>query len=231
MRSEPLTPTDKLRILGFGDSVLNGGVLTEQDSLATSIIEKKLKEEYRCLNISAGSWGPDNCFAWLSEYGNFNAGLFFLIVSSHDAHDNMDFRKTVGIDVSHPFQQYKSAIYELMDRYLIPRILRKKTETGDNIAKGDTFNQGFSSFFDYTQNNNIPFFIYLHPEMKEIEEGKYNEQGEQIIQFCKEHHICLIKGLAHEDISCFRDNIHLNEHGQHVLANALLPVINSFLNE
>lgn len=40
MRSDEVDPTKKL-VLGLGDSVLNGGVQTEQDSLATSIFQQK----------------------------------------------------------------------------------------------------------------------------------------------------------------------------------------------
>jgi hypothetical protein len=44
MRSDSLSASDSIRILGFGDSVLNGGVQTEQDSLATSIIEYAVRQ-------------------------------------------------------------------------------------------------------------------------------------------------------------------------------------------
>lgn len=37
------------------------------------------------LNISAGSWGPDNCAAYLKHYGLFGAKAMSLLVSSHDA--------------------------------------------------------------------------------------------------------------------------------------------------
>ena len=233
MRSDPLDSTDKLRILGFGDSVINGGVQTEQDSLATSIIEKKLikdkGEGYRCCNISAGSWGPDNCFAYLQEKGDFNACLIFLVVSSHDAYDNMIFQKILDLNPSYPSQQYNSAIFEILDRYLIPRLLKKKKEEGDRIVKGNTFNTGFLSFYYYTEEK-IPFFIYLHPNKREVKEGQYDEQGNEIIRFCELYHISLIKGIEYEAVSGFRDDIHLNEQGQRVLANTLLPEIEKLLS-
>ena len=51
-------------ILGLGDSVINGGTLTDQDSLATTRLSKSLTQllqrKVQVLNISAGSWGPDN---------------------------------------------------------------------------------------------------------------------------------------------------------------------------
>jgi hypothetical protein len=233
MRSKPVKQTDKIRILGFGDSVFNGGVQTEQDSLATSIIENTLTQEYekniRCFNISYGSWAPDNCYAYLKEKGDFGAALIFLVVSSHDAHDNMDFRKIIDIHPSFPSKQHKSAIYELFSRYLVPHIMRRKT-VGDHITKGKIFNSGFLSFYNYTQENNIPLFIYLHPDIKELQEGKYDEQGDKIIEFCAENNIQLLKGIDYENESCFRDGIHLNEHGQRILANTLLPEIKRLLN-
>ncbi len=44
----------KEHILCLGDSVLNGGVLTDDDDLATSIISNT--SPYQALNISVGSW-------------------------------------------------------------------------------------------------------------------------------------------------------------------------------
>jgi lysophospholipase L1-like esterase len=223
----------KITLLGFGDSVINGGVQTEQDSLATSVIEHTLSQEssknVRCLNISYGSWGPDNCYAYLEEKGDFDADLIFLVVSSHDAHDNMDFQKVIDVHPSYPSKQYKSAVYELFDRYIIPRIARKK-ETEDHIVKGNIFNPGFLSFYNYTQEKQIPFFIYLHPDRQEVREEKYDEQGEKIIEFCIENNISLLQGIEYENDSLFRDGIHLNEHGQRILANTLLTEIKRLLN-
>jgi lysophospholipase L1-like esterase len=49
------------------------------------------------------------------------------------------------------------------------------------------------------------------------------------VKFCFEHNISLIQGLGKEDLSCFRDAIHLNEHGQKVLADALWNEIGKML--
>jgi hypothetical protein len=236
MRSKPVNQTDEIRILGFGDSVINGGTQTEQDSLSTTIIENRLTQEYkkniRCFNISYGSWGPDNCFAYLKEYGDFNAGLLFLVVSSHDAYDNMTFGKIVDIDPNYPIKQYKLALYELLNRYLIPYIKKaKKNGTENNhIVKGNIFNSGFLSFYNYTQERKIPFFIYLHPDKAELIERKYDYQGNEIVKFCTDNNIPLLRGLGYEDESGFRDRIHLNERGQRMLAEALLSEIKRFLN-
>ena len=112
MRSDEIN-SDAVIILGFGDSVLNGGVLTSNEDLATTQLSKsltkKMNKPVQFLNISAGSWGPDNCFAYLLEKGNFNAKGIYLFVSSHDAYDTMNFEKIIDKSVSFPSKQYKIA--------------------------------------------------------------------------------------------------------------------------
>ena len=231
MRSDSLSNNDKIRILGFGDSVINGGAITDHDSLATTIIEKELANKYgysiRCLNISAGSWGPDNCYAYLEEHGDFDADLIFLVLCSHDAYDNITFEEVVDVQPSFPSKQYLSAIYELIDRYIIPRYIKSssKAQNDDPIAKGDIFNSGFLSFYNYTKQNEIPFFIYLHPTLSEVRNNCYDHQGDSIISFCAEKEISLIQGLFFEEEVDFRDKIHFNDKGQKKMADILLPEI------
>ena len=98
----------KIIILGLGDSVLFGGLQSDQDSIATSIFTNEEKK-YQMLNISSGIWGPDNCAAYLKEKGFFNAKKMFLVVSSHDAYDNMNFSPVVGVHKSYPNRQYTLA--------------------------------------------------------------------------------------------------------------------------
>jgi hypothetical protein len=112
MRSDEIN-SKAVTILGLGDSVINGGVLTDQDELATMILSKELtgalNRPVQVLNVSAGSWGPDNCNAYLDERGTFNMHVMLLVVSSHDAYDVMDFTPVVGINYSFPDKQYKLA--------------------------------------------------------------------------------------------------------------------------
>lgn len=233
MRSEVINPSS-VKILGFGDSVINGGNLTDQDSLATTLLSDSLTKNYgqpiQFLNISAGSWGPDNCFAYLKNYGNFNAKYFFLFVSSHDAYDNMNFEKIIGINKSYPNKQYPLAIYELLDRYVLNKIThtpQNVDELGINKRKINTsFNSGFKSFFDYSIKNNVTLIVYLHAEKKELMAKKYNPQGEEIIKFCNENNIALIKDLDYSmDLESYRDNIHVNNRGQKKISNIIQTYI------
>lgn len=231
MRSLPLSSNDKCVILGFGDSVINGGTLTDHDSLATTLVEDQLKDNYRFLNISAGSWGPDNCAGYLEKMGDFNAKMIVLFVSSHDAHDNMTFKSTVGHHEAYPEKQYPLAIIEVFSKYLLPRIMSKVStdSTLDPLMinkHGVGFNPGFDFFNNYAKQHAIPLLICLHLETKEIEKNQFNEQGQEILNYCKANNIKVITGLeVGENTSHYRDNIHLNERGQNLWARALLEEI------
>lgn len=233
-----------VRILGLGDSVINGGVLTDQDSLATTLLSSALSDtlhqEVQILNISAGSWGPDNCNAYLEEKGYFDAKVMLLVVSSHDAYDNMDFKPTVGVHVSFPSKQYISAIVELFDRYLIPKVkdwFHEKTlnqqlvdfEEEHGIKKdGKCFNPGFAALKQKADSLQIPMIIYLHAERSEWKDKKYNLQGQKIIEFAQQENILIIKDLdANINENWYRenDNIHLSQYGQHQMAELIYPYL------
>ena len=220
-RSDNLSKKKK-RILGIGDSVINGGVLTDQDSLATSILSRETN--FQILNISAGSWGPDNIAAYLNEYGTYDAEKMILVCSSHDSHDNMDFSPVVGNHPSYPNKQYNFAWLELMDRYIMPRIFRNNYDVNENVIKnGKEFNTGFNSLLKIAEINKMSFIIYLHPEQSEIRSGKYSRQGLEILDWASDHHIQVIDGLNDNiKLDDYRDNIHLNESGQRKLAEAIL---------
>ncbi|WP_308547904.1 hypothetical protein [uncultured Parabacteroides sp.] len=204
-------------ILGLGDSVINGGVQTEQDSMATSrlnvSLSKLLGKKVQVLNISAGSWGPDNCEAYLKRYGMFGAKAAFLLCSSHDAHDNINHQPVVDVNPGFPSHQYKLAYWEVIHRYLLPRIL--KQEAPSEISKdGKVFNPGFQALADRFREAGIPFFIWLHPDRVEVEKEAYNQEGEEIIAFCQRDSIPLIEGLGVMSLMDYRDGIHVNEVGQ-----------------
>ncbi|MEO6287769.1 MAG: hypothetical protein ABIN80_17185 [Dyadobacter sp.] len=268
MRNDEVLPTDSLVILLIGDSVVNGGSLTDQDSVASTLLEKRFLKDFgqrvRVLNISAGSWGPDNIAGYLKKYGLFKAKLICLVTSSHDAHDIMSPESPVGKDPGWPDKQYKVALYELWDRYrwmffyffdsffISPQVAKeptiaktkvdsvqvdatKKEELNDaGIRKpGLVFNPGYEQIYQMAKDNKVPMFIYLHPEISEIELGHFNDQGDEIIRYAKEKDIRLINEFRY-DISpkYYRkmDVVHFNSNGQVFLADNLYPLFQEYLN-
>ncbi|MCF2444232.1 hypothetical protein L0657_09705 [Dyadobacter sp. CY345] len=281
MRNDPLSPADSIVILLIGDSVVNGGSLTDQDSLASGFLEKRLSStlntRVRVLNISAGSWGPDNVAAYLKKFGLFKAKLICLVTSSHDAHDIMGHESIIGIDPNMPDKQYPSAILEVWERYkyLYPyyieyysakipffstqkeidpvaqkpktdslaikiearrdeKIISEKPDDGGIRKSGIGFNPGYAELVKMAKDNNIPFFIYLHPEISEVEAGKFNDQGDEIISFAKENHVRLVNEFDYGiTTKLYRkmDVVHFNNPGQVFLANNLYPLFLDYLNK
>lgn len=239
-RSEEPDST-KTIVLGLGDSVIFGGTMLDQDSIATTLFSKETGMQM--LNISSGSWGPDNCVAYLKEKGTFGAKAMVLVCSSHDAFDVMSHIPVVGIYPNYPDKQYKLAIWEVIDRYLMPRIkvyfrgkqlldpdaqVVEKVKSDEGVAnKALNFDPGFDQLLQISKEKHIPFFIYLHPEVGEVMSRKYKEGGLMIMEWAKTHHIKLIDGLNEGvTVDMYRDVIHLNEKGQRNLANSLKKMIN-----
>lgn len=233
----------KTIILGLGDSVLFGGTWMDQDSLATTLVNKETG--LQMLNIAAGSWGPDNCAAYLKEKGTFNAKAIILVCSSHDAYDTMSFTPVVGKFPNYPDKQYKLAIWELIDRYALPRIynyfsqVKHKLDPDAKVIaqiqnaavakKSNLFNPGFIQIKAIADSLHIPFGIYLHAETNEITAGQYNEMGNEIIEWAKKNQVSLIKGIeAGETTSMYKDAIHYNEKGQRHLANIMEAMTKNF---
>lgn len=236
----------KVRILGLGDSVLFGGTWMDQDSLATTLFNKETKTQI--LNISAGSWGPDNCAAYLKEKGTFDAKAMILVCSSHDAYDTMSFVPVVGIYPNYPDKQYKLAILELFDRYIMPRIQyfykkqKSKLDPDATVVKAATeqyvakksalFNPGFGQLKEIADSLDIPFGIYLHAEKGELEKGKYNDMGKEICKWAEDNNVLLIKGLEFgEETYMYKDIIHYNEKGQRHLADILKVLTEELLSD
>lgn len=239
-RCEEPDSTKKI-VLGLGDSVIFGGTMLDQDSIATTLFSKETGMQM--LNISSGSWGPDNCAAYLKEKGTFGAKAMVLVCSSHDAFDVMSHIPVVGIYPNYPDKQYKLAIWEVIDRYLLPRIkvyfrgkqlldpdaqVVEKVKSDEGVAKKAlNFDPGFDQLLQISEEKHIPFFIYLHPEVSEVMSRKYKEGGLMIMEWAKTHHVKLIDGLNEGvTVDMYRDVIHLNEKGQRNLANSLKKMIN-----
>ena len=220
----------------------------DQDSLATTLFSNETGMQM--LNISCGSWGPDNCVAYLREKGTFGAKAMVLVCSSHDAYDGMSFAPVVGVWPNYPERQYRLAIWEAIDRYLIPYI-KVKTQTKryvdvDNnkdslqfnvyglksdenvhedsqvIQKSAYFVKGFDDLKQIADSLGIPFYIYLHAEQGELKRQRYNDMGQQILLWADSAQVTLMNGIKEgERPEMYRDVIHLNERGQRHLADVL----------
>lgn len=243
MRSEPFAPhkhSGELRIMVFGDSVLNGGVLTDHAALATTLLEQKLEEqtgrEVIVGHISAGSWGPGNWLAYAREYGFFDADVVVLVASSHDYGDNPTFAKLN--EFTHPTRRPVSALVEGMTRYL-PRYL---PNAGSNPTSVDT--SGYAptptdeearraladlrSFLELAQQHAAAVVVFQHFEKRELGFKAPPAGYLRIKMLCDELGIAAVSlapafdAALRRGLEPYRDNIHPTNLGQTLIAQALL---------
>lgn len=242
MRSRPIDSTAQYRILFVGDSVVHGGNLTDHDELASTIVERKLSEQtnkvVQTLNVSAGSWGPDNAAAYLKRHGLFDVDLIVAVWSSHDAGDMMTFRPQVGVDPAMPDERPLFALSEAFMRYgpaPIRAFARDRRDPDVITLRPDwpepdysKINPGWDVIIDLADSVDVPLLVYLHAEIDEVKTGHYNSNGERIIDLLDGRHIPIIQALNVYDVdSDYRDYIHLNARGQAAMARAILNWIGS----
>ena len=240
MRSPEPDTTIGIRILYLGDSVINGGMNTSQDNLSSKILADSLSrifgKKVNVLNISAGSWGPDNAAAFLNTHGTFNANAMVMVFSSHDAFDNMDFEPVVGKNVHYPEHEPFSAISEVFLRYIGPwfgNVFGIDNGTGEKLMinqQRKIFNSGWMELSEIANRKHIPLLVVLHAEQNELIKGAYNRYGLRIIDTLETHHISYLKdmnwGIGPEQ---YRDFIHLNDEGQLFLAEHLVRPVEEIL--
>jgi lysophospholipase L1-like esterase len=241
MRTEPfeqnLSSNRQLRVMIFGDSVLNGGNLTDHRSLATTILartwEDKFETDVIVGNISAGSWGPGNWLGYAKEYGFFDANAIIVVLSSHDFNDNPNF-KPLNPD-THPQNPPILAIFEGITRYL-PRYLPDFGSSSSQPAKTnrtkEATSQGIddlSAFLKLAQQKTSHVFVFQYPSRQEAETGQKEEGYAQIRDLCTKldvpvfsmhstFHSSLQKG---KELYRPNDPIHPNEAGQKLIADEI----------
>jgi len=244
MRSGPLSKkkaADELRVLVFGDSVVNGGNLTDREDLATTLLARSLAKDLgRTVyvgNVSAGSWGPGNWLAWAREYGFFDADVVVLVASSHDAADNPTF---APLDPStHPQAKPFSALTEGVTRYLpryLPQPAAKAAPVPSEAQAVAAMQRGLSDLREFLLLAYVraPRVLLLqHPEKREIESGRWQPGHDAIARVATECDVPVIQlapalaAAIQRGKQPYRDNIHVNEIGQAVLAKVLRREVES----
>ncbi|MFM2304485.1 MAG: hypothetical protein RLZZ135_1897 [Cyanobacteriota bacterium] len=242
MRSPPFMRTkhnDELRIMMFGDSVINGGSQTDDADLATSLIRSSLAnsgyQQPIVGNISAGSWGPGNWLAYAKEYGFFDADIIVLVLSSHDYADNPTFAP-LNLN-THPTEQPISALVEGIERYL-PRYLPRSSSTPigiENDHPADSVDEtggtkgitDLQEFLKFAKQHTSNVLVFQNFEYIEIQKNTPSIGYQRIRAACKQLNISPIslapyfRTSLERGVNPYRDNIHPNQIGQQIIAKAI----------
>lgn len=217
------------RVYVVGDSVVNGGALTDHEALATTLLQRALPQVQVC-NVSAGSWGPGNCAAYFRRHPGLRGGTLIVEVNSHDLWEDdpaASGGRSVGRDATLPDRKPWCALWDGVGRYLVPRVrgwlglasvntkvdVPKWGEDADgpvavrNLGELDwLFGQDFDGRV-----------LIIHRTRIETRAGEKVSPGEaRLRQWARQRGVtCRLLELdAERD---YRDSIHLNEKGQEKL--------------
>ncbi|MER8959291.1 hypothetical protein [Mesorhizobium sp. M0701] len=213
-------PLDQVRTMVIGDSVVNGGSLSDQSRLATTILTDD-KNLY--LNVSAGSWGPANELAYIRKFGFFDAKALIVVLSGHDASDLPTF---TALDPNVlPQETPWLAINEAFERYL-PRYLPGHHAVAsilDEAPKHEMDLSPLQAMIELAQSKAISVCVVLHHTRLDRRAGVLH-QGLVAIRYVAEaRNVAIVddKTFLDPDTS-YRDDIHLNDKGQREEAEAFL---------
>jgi lysophospholipase L1-like esterase len=251
MRSDDFPPEktapNELRVMVYGDSVINGGSVTDQSRVATDILQhalsKALARPVVVGNVSAGSWGPPNQLAYINQYGFLDADIAIFVLSSHDYSDAPTF-EPLDPD-THPTTKPLSATTEAMTRYL-PRYLHWGAIGHDEAAPPDPSLDvnpqdvqvslgAIRQFLAAAKASRINAYVVQHLTQTELESGKPYRGHDEIFRVASAAGVRIYQDLESLKLSIaagrqpYRDNIHLNDEGQRVLADLLNRVVHDSL--
>jgi hypothetical protein len=245
MRSEEFpvgkTRPDEIRVLLMGDSVVNGGSLTDQSELASEKLQldlaARLDRPVVVGNVSAGSWGPGNLLAYARRFGLFDADVVVVVLNSRDAGDNPTNQPIVGTDPSFPDRAPWSALAEAVRRYALPTIMPRSvtakplTEHDDAAAIACSM-RDLGSLCDVIQSSGARVVLAHFPNRTELT-GPMLPGHDAIAAFAAAKGIPLVEAAPRlasaidDGTDPYRpaDTIHPNAAGQRIMAAALMPEI------
>jgi len=256
MRSPKFAQTkqddEALRVVVFGDSVINGGNLSSHENLATSLVGPRLEAKQREAgedgkvivgNVSAGSWGPGNWLGYAQTYGFFDADILVLVLSSHDYGDVPTFGKLSP--KTHPTSRPLSALSEGFIRYLpryLPKLNSSATSPAVDAPPTQSSEQAIASamkdleaFLVLAQEACEHVVVLQHWTTNEIDSVQADPGFQHIAELSEKLGIethSLGDSFAQAIRSGqnpYRDHIHPNNLGQKVLADAMEQALASYL--
>lgn len=228
----------ELRVLVTGDSIVNGGAETDQEALATTLLERRLSEALGrpvvVGNVSAGSWGPPNFLAYFNRFGLFDCDVLVMVVNSRDYADAPNFRPLAGRNL--PEHRPLLALQELWTKYL-PRYLGEKLETGDHSrpppVSAEDVKMCLAALREVTRlarASGTAVVLAQHLRRTELQ-GKPETGHHEIARVAAELGIEPVQlGPAfarslQEGLSPYHDRGHPNDHGQRIIAEVLYESI------
>jgi lysophospholipase L1-like esterase len=111
----------RMRVYLIGDSVVNGGVATDQADTVGAKLERELGNA-EVLSASAGSWGMQNELGYIREFGLFHSNVAVLEIGANDLDQLPSTSDRVGVSPDYPDHRPAVALAYVFERMLLPRL-------------------------------------------------------------------------------------------------------------
>jgi len=234
---DPAPRAGVLRVMCLGDSVTNGGAITDQGDTVPAKLEAVLSRSLgavEVLNASAPGWAVANEFGWLKAYGTLGSSYVVIIISTHDLFQDPVPSSIVDDHPSFPSRRPYLALQELAQRYIWPRLVSAAVEPLDPGAEGVISAAGSAE-----RNRQIMFAMvdlveaaHGHPAVAFLEQGSDSADNQTALAAKRQ----LFAALADRGIpvvtlarelerygrgALFRDDVHPNPAGNGVIAEAI----------
>lgn len=233
------------KTLVVGDSVLNGGSLTDDRDTATAVLNGL---SYECdgrflqfMNLSAGSWAPPQQLGYLKAYGTLDADAIVLVLSSHDA-----LGPAKGSKVPFPSEKPWTATEEVVLRYLFGqrRHLFSATASGWEAAAAEvpseiaasqdptaTSNWCLKQIAALCRQRHLPLAVVFWPTRTESRNHSWDKNAGVLFDTLDAEKvprielIDRIRATPNFETVVYRDDIHPTATGQSLVAGALLQLV------
>lgn len=232
----------ELRILVFGNSVVNGGNLTDQSRVGTTILQRALAKELGrpvvVGNITAGNWGPPNHLAYVKQYGLLDADILVFVWSSSDFDNAPTFQPLDPL--LRPTQAPASALWEGITRYL-PRYLNRPTtnEAGlipdarqvSNKRDAEVTQSAEHELYEMAKTNSVKVMLIQHWTESELRAQAPLYGHADIRRIASQAGVPTfddteqLQTFLDAGKNPYRDDIHINDYGQQALAELLLATL------
>src|SRR5665213_1767020 len=189
LRSQAIRPLSgaSYRVLCVGGSVTNGGALIDQEETYPSQLEAILKskgQNVQVLNASAVGWDFSNEYAFLQDKGLFDAKVVVIEVGTRQLFQLSTETSIVGLDPNLPDRNPSTAIGEVLERYVMPRVRRRLGPSTPQVQVGWTadamteqnYRRGLETLMQIValvSRSGAKPILLLIPDKDEVSPGRY----------------------------------------------------------